>query len=44
MPALGSRSMPSLRLRKVMIKTAGKIGIDHDKLKPFLLKPLFTRK
>jgi hypothetical protein len=31
-----------LRLRKVMIKTAGKVGRDHEKLKPFLLKPLFT--
>lgn len=31
-----------LRLRKVMIKTAGKAGRDHEKLKPFLLKPLFT--
>lgn len=31
-----------LRLRKVMIKTAGKIGIDRDKIKSFLLEPLFT--
>ena len=31
-----------LRLRKVMIKTAGKVGRDHEKLKPFLLKLLFT--
>jgi hypothetical protein len=30
------------RLRNVMIKTAGKIGIDRDKMKPFLLVPLFT--
>jgi hypothetical protein len=31
-----------LRLRKLMIKTAEKIGRDHEKLKPFLLAPLFT--
>jgi hypothetical protein len=31
-----------LRLRNVMIKTAGKAGIDRDKMKPFLLEPLFT--
>ncbi len=31
-----------LRLRKVMIKTAGKVGIDREKMKPFLLAPLFT--
>ena len=31
-----------LRLRKVMIKTAGKVGIDREKMKPFLLEPLFT--
>jgi hypothetical protein len=30
-----------LRLRKAMIKAAGKAGIDRDKMKPFLLKPLF---
>lgn len=30
------------RLRTVMIKTAGKVGIDRDKMKPFLLAPLFT--
>lgn len=29
-----------LRLRKAMIKAAGKVGIDRDKMKPFLLKPL----
>ena len=31
-----------LRLRKVMMKTAGKVGRDHEKLKPFLIEPLFT--
>lgn len=31
-----------LRLRKVLIKTAGKIGINRDKMKPFLLAPIFT--
>ena len=31
-----------LRLRKVMIKTAGKVGIDREKMKPFLFAPLFT--
>lgn len=30
-----------LRLRNAMIKAAGKVGIDRDKMKPFLLKPLF---
>jgi hypothetical protein len=30
-----------LRLRKAMIKAAAKAGIDRDKMKPFLLKPLF---
>lgn len=30
-----------VRLRKAMIKAAGKVGIDRDKMKPFLLKPLF---
>ena len=30
-----------LRLQRAMIKTAGKVGIDRDKMKPFLLKPLF---
>jgi hypothetical protein len=30
-----------LRLRNAMIKAAGKAGIDRDKMKPFLLKPLF---
>jgi hypothetical protein len=30
------------RLRNVMIKTAGRVGIDREKLKPFLIKPLFT--
>lgn len=31
-----------LRLRKAMIKDAGKVGIDHDKMKPFLFAPLLT--
>jgi hypothetical protein len=31
-----------LRLRDAMLKTAGRVGIDHEKLKPFLLMPLFT--
>jgi hypothetical protein len=31
-----------LRLQKAMIKTAGKVGIDRDKMKPFLLASLFT--
>lgn len=30
-----------LRLRNAMIKAAGKAGIDRDRMKPFLLKPLF---
>lgn len=35
------QSDSELRLRKAMIKTAGKVGIDREKMKPFLLKPLF---
>lgn len=31
-----------LQLRNGMIKAAGKVGIDRDKMKPFLLEPLFT--
>ncbi len=31
-----------LQLRNAMIKAAGKVGIDRDKMKPFLLEPLFT--
>jgi len=31
-----------LRLRNAMFKAAGKAGIDRNKMKPFLLKPLFT--
>jgi hypothetical protein len=31
-----------LRLRNVMIKTAGKVGRNQEKLKPFLIEPLFT--
>lgn len=30
-----------LRLQKAMLKTAGRVGIDRDKMKPFLLAPLF---
>jgi hypothetical protein len=30
-----------LQLRNAMIKAAGKVGIDRDKMKPFLLAPLF---
>lgn len=30
-----------LRLRNAMIKAAGKVGIDREKMKPFLIKPLF---
>jgi hypothetical protein len=31
-----------LRLRKAIFKAARKVGIDRDKMKPFLLAPLFT--
>lgn len=31
-----------LQLQRAMIKTAGKEGIDRDKMKPLLIKPLFT--
>ena len=30
-----------LRLRNAMFKAAGKAGIDRNKMKPFLIKPLF---
>lgn len=37
----GQQVDDELRLQKAMLKTAGKVGIDRDKMKPFLLAPLF---